>query len=69
MTQKEKRNYMRIASNLIGINVNDKYAAILVEVYEHLIEYKGNVNINQIVSIEKQMDYEYSEKSSANKKE
>ena len=62
MTQKEKRNYMRIAMNLIGINVTDKYAAILVEVYEHILMYKGSVNMKQIISIENQMEYEYVKK-------
>jgi len=64
MTQAEKRKYMKLSMNLIGISINDKYAAVLVEVYEHVLLYKGNVNMKQIISIENQMEYEYDKKGS-----
>lgn len=63
MTQKEKRHFMKIAMNAAGINAGDKQAAVMVEIYEHLIMYKSNVTIKQIIAIEKQMDYEYDEKT------
>jgi len=62
MTEKEKRHYMKIAMNMIGINVNDKYAAMLVEIYQHILMYKGNVNMKQIINIEENMNYQYDKK-------
>ena len=62
MTEQEKRKYMKIAMNMIGINVNDKYAAMLVEIYQHILMYKGNVNMKQIISIEHNMEYQYDKK-------
>lgn len=47
---------------MIGINVNDKYAAMLVEIYQHILMYKGNVNMKQIISIEHNMEYQYDKK-------
>jgi len=62
MTQFEKCKYMRISMNMIGINVDDKYAATLVEIYEHILMYKGNVNMKQIISIQESMEYCYNKK-------
>lgn len=62
MTEVEKRKYMKIAMNMIGINVNDKYAAMLVEIYQHILMYKGNVNMKQIIDIEHNMEYQYNKK-------
>lgn len=62
MTEIEKRKYMKIAMNMIGINVNDKYAAMLVEIYQHILMYKGNVNMKQIIEIENNMEYQYNKK-------
>lgn len=59
MTELEKRKYMKLAMNLIGFNVNDKYAAMLVEVYQHILLYKGNVNLKQIINIENNMEFQY----------
>jgi len=64
MTQSEKRKYMKLSMNMIGINVDDKYAAVLVEIYEHVLMYEGNVNMKQIIRIENQMTYEYDKKPS-----
>lgn len=63
MTEQEKRKYMKIAMNMIGINVNDKYAAMLVEIYQHVLMYKGNVNMKQIIDIEHNMEYQYDKKN------
>lgn len=62
MTEVEKRKYMKIAMNMIGINVNDKYAAMLVEIYQHILMYKGNLNMRQIIEIENNMEYQYNKK-------
>ena len=68
MTQKEKHEYMRVSMNLIGINANDRAAAVLVSVYELLLQYKGEVNIKQILTIEKQMVFQYEKQDSSNDK-
>lgn len=67
MTQKEKRQYMFYAMRLLGFGIDKKYSAILVEIYETILKYKGNVNIKQIISIENQMEYEYKEPEPNNK--
>ena len=67
MTEQEKRKYMKIAMNMIGINVNDKYAAMLVEIYQHILMYKGNVNMKQIIDIEHNMEYQYDKKENTDK--
>jgi hypothetical protein len=67
MTEQEKRKYMKIAMNMIGINVNEKYAAMLVEIYQHILMYKGNVNMKQIIDIEHNMEYQYDKKENTNK--
>jgi len=67
MTEQEKRKYMKIAMNMIGINVNDKYAAMLVEIYQHILMYKGNVNMKQIIDIEHNIEYQYDKKENTDK--
>lgn len=67
MSEQEKRKYMKIAMNMIGINVNDKYAAMLVEIYQHILMYKGDVNIKQIINIENNMEYQYGKKENTDK--
>lgn len=62
MTQKEKRKYMHLAMRIIGLDVNEKGAAILVQVYEDVLTYKGSLNMKQITHIEEQMEYEYKKK-------
>ena len=59
MTQKEKRKFMDIALRMIGLNVNEKCAAIVVEIYEDILRYEGSLTIKQIIEIENQMEYEY----------
>jgi hypothetical protein len=59
MTQKEKRKYMNVALRIIGVNVTEKYSAIIVEIYEVILRYEGNVNLQQIIAIENRMEYEY----------
>jgi len=59
MTQKEKCNYMMLAMRLAGFNINDEGAAIVVELYESVLMYNGNVNMKQIITIQNNMAYCY----------
>ena len=59
LSDRQKHQYMRIAMNIIGFNVNEKAAGILVQLYEEMLNYKGNLNINQIISIQESMEYVY----------
>ncbi len=59
MTQKEKRKYMDVALRMVGMNVNEKYSAIIVEIYEEILRCEGNVSLKEITAIETQMEYEY----------
>ncbi|NLN24675.1 MAG: hypothetical protein GX163_03270, partial [Bacteroidetes bacterium] len=56
LSDRQKGRYMKTAMNIIGFNVNEKGAAILVQVYEYLLAYKGSLKLAQVISIQEGME-------------
>lgn len=55
MSEFEKINYLRIAAGIAGFSIKIKHLALLVRLYELVLEKKGDAALSEIAEIEDQV--------------
>ena len=61
MTDKEKLNYMRIASAIIGYDLKEKDLDTVLSIHDLILRKKGKAGLKDIVKIEHEIEKKYSQ--------
>jgi hypothetical protein len=61
MTDKEKLNYMRIASAIIGYDLKEKDLDTVLSIHDLILRKKGEAHLKDIVKIEHNIEKKYSQ--------
>lgn len=55
MTQEEKINYMKIATQIVGFNFRTEDLDLFISIYEFILQQKGKTNLENITNIKEEV--------------